>query len=136
VVAAYYFVSSKHPQDVLRLVEAPEIIAGERNLPHWWTVQHIREGDQIIFRDSTRKALVGLAVADRSERAAHSRAPYKRAVRWWSRDPILFKASIPDDQFRRIFAKHDDHAAGFKLFTKDNRLSRMTYAYPLNLATG
>jgi len=53
---AHYLVSSIHPKDLLYVVEAPDVTAGERNEPHWRIVQDIRRGDVIIFRDSARKA--------------------------------------------------------------------------------
>jgi hypothetical protein len=132
---AYFLVSSVYPTDVLSVVEAPDVTAGERNEPHWRAVQDIHRADRIIFRDSTRKALVGIATADRMEKGIHRHAPHKQAIRWWLRDSKLFEAAISDEEFRQIFREHDEGGAGFKLFRDSGQFSQKTYTYPLGRAT-
>jgi hypothetical protein len=132
---AHYLVSSIHPKDLLYVVEAPDVTAGERNEPHWRIVQDIRRGDVIIFRDSARKALVGSATADRTDKGLHRHAPNKNAIRWWLTEPRWFDRPISDEEFRRAFFEHDDGSAGFKLFRKSGEFSQKTYAYPLTQAT-
>jgi hypothetical protein len=132
---AHYLISSIYPSDLLHVVEAPDVTAGERKEPHWRIVQDIRRGDIILFRDSTRKALVGAATADRTEKGLHRHAPNKHAIRWWLTEPTWFDRPISDAEFRRAFLEHDDGSAGFKLFRKSGEFSQKTYAYPLNQAT-
>jgi hypothetical protein len=131
---AHYLVSSVHPKDVLDVVEAPDVTAGERNEPHWRIVQNIRRGDRIIFRNSRQKALVGMAVADRTEKGLHRHDPHQRVIRWWLTESVWFPVPISDDDFRGIFLKCDDGTAGFKLFRESGQFSQKTYAYPLSLA--
>jgi hypothetical protein len=134
-IPAYFLVSSIHPADLLNVVEAPDVTAGERNEPHWRAVQDIHPADRVIFRDSTRKALVGIATADRMEKGTHRHAPHRRAIRWWLRDSTLFGVAISDEEFRQIFREHDDGRAGFKLFRDSGQFSQKTYTYPLGRAT-
>jgi hypothetical protein len=127
----YFFISSVHPDDVLTVVEAPDTTAGERNEPHWRVIQSIKKGDGMIFRDSLKKALVGVAIADWSEKGPHRHAPKMQALRWWLTDAIRFEQPIPDKQFQKMFVEHDDDAAGFKLFRSTGQFNQKTYAYPL-----
>lgn len=135
LMPTYYLVSSVHPDDLLNIVEAPDVTAGERNEPHWRTVQDIRRGDRIIFRDSAEKAVVGMAVADHTEKGRHRHAPHKHAIRWWLTQPERFEVPVSDEDFRQIFLEHDDGSAGFKLIRNSGQFSQKTYTYPLNLET-
>lgn len=132
----FFFVSSRHPGDVLRVVEAPDTTApNQRNEPHWRVLQDMRENDVVLFRNSIDGQIVGYGLLDWRETGSHRHQPDHPAIRWWVKDAVHFERAVPDQEFHEIFEELDDGNAGFRLFTNRGHFSQKTYAYPLNEAT-
>jgi hypothetical protein len=126
-----FFVSSRHPGDVLRIVEAPDTSAGVRQEPHWRVLQDMQPGDYVVFRASQEGSIVGYGVVDWTEKGEHRHDPGTPAIKHWIRDAVRFQQKIPDSEFHDLFVRLDNGAAGFSLFTRQGHYAHKTYAYPI-----